>query len=306
MNLFIQGMRRSGTTILYDALVDDPEIRCFYEPLREPKETIGGGSGARDVDVFADTSALREEFRRERYPQLAIEQFNWGGPREPPLELGPELPEHCVGLLRHLLDLGAAGGSPDTLIKETRLYCKLGAVAALDPDAAVVHVVRDPRAVAASIVLGRGRRRERKLSTADAFFADRKPRKLWSSRAISERLLERDGYPAIEDPSNVERVLVTWRLTFEAARIDGRRLFGDRYLMLRNEELRSDPGGAIERVYELLGRPVPDDVAAWAERNVKPPQDVYAGDDRRWREAVERLGMQDAVEEAGYAAVLPS
>jgi hypothetical protein len=306
MNLFIQGMRRSGTTILYDALVADPEVRCFYEPLREEKKTVGGGSGARDVDAFAETSALREEFRRERYPQLAIEQFNWGGPREPPLELEPELPEHCGGLLRHLLDLGSAGGSPDTLIKETRLYCKLGAVAELDPGAAVVHVVRDPRAVAASIVLGRGRRRERKLSTPDAFFADRKPRKLWSSRAISERLLERDGYPAIEDPSNVERVLVTWRLTFEAARIDGRRLFGDRYLMLRNEELRSDPGGAIERVYELLGRPVPDDVAAWAERNVKPPQDVYAGDDRRWRETIDRLGMLDAVEEAGYAAVLPS
>jgi hypothetical protein len=306
MNLFIQGMRRSGTTILYDALVDDPQVRCFYEPLREEKETVGGGSGARDVDAFAETSALREEFRRERYPKLPVEEFNWGGPREAPLELDSELPEHCSALFRHLLELGTEGGAPDTVIKETRLYCKLGAVAELDPDAAVVHVVRDPRAVAASIVLGRGRRRERKLSSADLFFEDRKPRKLWSSRAISERLLERDGYPALANPSNVERVLATWRLTFEAARIDGRRLFGDRYLMLRNEELRSDPGGAIERVYGLLGRPVPDEVARWAESNVKPPQDVYAGDDPRWREAIERLGMADAVEEAGYAAVLPS
>lgn len=305
MNLWIQGMRRSGTTILYDALIADPEVRCFYEPLREEKESVGGGSGAREGDAFGETSALREEFRRERYPELAIEQFNWGGPREPALELEPTLPEHCSALLRHLLELGAAGG-PDTLIKETRLYCKLAAVAELDPDAALVHVVRDPRAVAASIVLGRERRRERKLKTPDLFFADRKPRKLWSSRALSQRLLERDGYPAIEDPTNVERVLATWRLTFEAARIDGRRLFGDRYLMLRNEELRSDPGGAIKRVYELLGRPAPDEVAAWADRNVKPPQDVYAAGDERWREAIERLGMLDAVEEAGYAAVLPS
>jgi hypothetical protein len=306
VNLFIQGMRRSGTTILYDALTSDPAVRCFYEPLREEKVSVGGGSGARDVDAFAETSAIREEFRRERYPELAIEQFNWGGPREPPLELDPELPEHCVGLLRHMLELGAAGGSPDTLIKETRLYCKLSSVAELDADAALVHVVRDPRAVAASIVLGRGRRRERKLKTADLFFEDRKPRKLWSSRQISERLLERDGYPALADPTNVERVLVTWRLTFEAARVDGQRLFGDRYVMLRNEELRSDPGGAIERVYGLLGRPVPAEVSAWAERNVSAPQDAYAGDDPRWPEAIERLGMQDAVEDAGYAAVLPS
>ena len=49
MNVFIQGMRRSGTTILYDALLDDPELSCFYEPLREEKETVGGGSGARAV-----------------------------------------------------------------------------------------------------------------------------------------------------------------------------------------------------------------------------------------------------------------
>jgi hypothetical protein len=170
----------------------------------------------------------------------------------------------------------------------------------------VVHVVRDPRAVAASIVLGRNRRRQRKLRTADDFFADRVERKLWSSRAISERLLQRSGYPAIEDPSNVERVLMVWRLAFEAPHVEGRRLFGDRYLLMRNEELRSDPEGAIGRVYGLLGRPLPQEVASWAASNVRRPQEVYAGDDPRWRESIERLGMLDTVEEAGYAALLPS
>jgi hypothetical protein len=307
VNLFIQGMRRSGTTILYDALLDDPELSCFYEPLREEKETVGGGSGARELDVFAETRALRDEFRRARYPELPIDQFNWGGPRQPELELEHELPEHCVELLRHLFERGRdVEGTPDTAIKETRLYCKLGALHDLDPDAAVVHVVRDPRAVAASIVLGRGRRRQRKLRTADDFFADRVDRRLWSSREISERLLERTGYPALGDPSNVERVLLVWRLSFEAPHVEGRRLFGDRYVMLRNEDLRSDPAGALGSLYGLLGRPLPDPVASWAERNVRPPQEVYAGDDPRWTEAFERLGMRDAVEEAGYGRVLAS
>lgn len=305
MNLFVQGMRRSGTTILYDALLDDPELRCFYEPLREEKVSVGGGSGARDVDAFADTSAIREEFRRARYPELAIEQFNWGGPREPALELEPELPEHCLELLRYLLERGRAE-APDTAIKETRVYCKVPVLHELDPSGVLVHVVRDPRAVAASIVLGRGRRRQRKLRTADDFFADRAERKLWSSRAISERLLERSGYPALKDPSNVERVLTVWRITFEAARIEGTRLFGDRYLLLRNEDLRSDPAGALARAYAVLGRPVPEPVTAWAAANVRGPQEVYAGDDPRWRASIERLGMVDAVDEAGYAGLLPS
>lgn len=306
MNLFVQGMRRSGTTILYDALLDDPELACFYEPLREEKVSVGGGSGARDVDAFAETSALRERFRRERYPGLAVEQFNWGGPREAALELEPELPEHCVELLRFLLELGRERGMPDTLIKETRLYCKVPVLHDLDPAGAMVHVVRDPRAVAASIVLGRNRRRQRKLRTADDFFDDRVDRKLWSSRDISARLLERSGFPAVGDPSNVERVLTVWRITFEAARIEGMRLFGDRYLLLRNEDLRSDPAAAIGRLYAILGRPVPEEVASWAAANVRPPQDVYVGDDPRWRASIERLGMLDAVEEAGYAELLPS
>jgi hypothetical protein len=304
--LFIQGMRRSGTTILYDALLDDQELSCFYEPLREEKETVGGGSGTRDVDVFAETRAIRDRFRRERYADLPIDAFNWGGPREPALELDLDLPEHCVDLLRHLIDLGDVAETTDTVIKETRLYLKLAELHRLDPEAALVHVVRDPRAVAASIVLGRNRRRERKLRTPDDFFADRVDRKLWSSHEISERLMERSSYPAIGDPSNAERVLLVWRLTFEAARVDGQRLFGDRYLLLRNEDLRTDPAGSIERVYGLLDRPVPGQVASWTSANVRAPQEAYAGGDPRWREAIERLGMADAVEEAGYGEVLAS
>jgi hypothetical protein len=306
LNLFIQGMRRSGTTILYDALLDDPELSCFYEPLREEKETVGGGSGARDQDVFAETRAIRDQFRRERYPDLPIDAFNWGGPREPALELDPELPEHCLDLLRHLIELGDAAGTADTVIKETRLYLKVAVLHRLDPEGALVHVVRDPRAVTASIVLGRNRRRQRKLRTPDDFFADRVDRKLWSSREISARLVERSGFPAIGDPSNAQRVLLVWRLTFEAARVDGLRLFGDRYLLLRNEDLRTDPAGSIERIYRMLDRPVPEQVASWARANVRPPQEPYAARDPRWRDAVERLGMADAVEEAGYGEVLAS
>jgi hypothetical protein len=55
MTILIQGMRRSGTTILYDAMLEDPDLHCFYEPLRENTETPGGGSNARETDPFAET-----------------------------------------------------------------------------------------------------------------------------------------------------------------------------------------------------------------------------------------------------------
>lgn len=299
MNLFIQGMRRSGTTILYDALLEDPELHCFYEPFREEKVTVGGGSGARDVDAFAETRALRHRFREQSFPQLEIEQFNWGGPRAPSLELETELPEHCLAFLRHLLDL-----APQVAVKETRMYCKVPVLAELDAGAAFVHVVRDPRAVTASILLGRGQRRARRLGTPDAFFGDRKQRKLWSSYEISERLLERPEYSHVMDPENFLRVLIVWKLSFEQARRDGLRHFGERYVLLRNEDLRADPGSTVEALYRVLGRPVPEGVAAWAQRNVRPPGELFAADDPRWAEAFERLGMEEALREAGYGELI--
>jgi hypothetical protein len=295
VNLFVSGMRRSGTTILYDALLADPGLTCFYEPLREQKVTVGGGSGARETDPMEETRALREDFARRRYPDVAIAEFNWGGPRDPDRELDGDLPDHCLEFLRELL---ATPG--DVAIKETRFYCKVPVLAQLDPEAVFVHVARDPRAVAASIVLGRGRKRLRKLKTPDGFFAERSERRLWSQRRISELLLERPEYDHVEDPTDVVRVLMTWKLTLEATRTDGRRLFGDRYVMVRNEDLRADPAGALERIYDALGREVPEAVAAWADENVASEQDIYAADDPRWREAFELIGLGDALAASGY------
>lgn len=292
-------MRRSGTTILYDALLEDPELRCFYEPLREEKKTVGGGSGARETDAFAETRELRAALQRERFPELPLEEFNWGGPRTPALEVEPGLPEHCRELLRHLLGL-----APAVAIKETRFYDKLAELAELDPDAALAHVVRDPRAVTASIILGRGRRREKHFPTVGRFFADAKKRRLWSSYEISERLLARPGAPQLEDPTSVDRVLLVWKHTFESTFGDGREHFGDRYRLLRNEDLRADPAAALEPLYAAMGRSLPVEVETWAHEKVRPPEEAYAATDRRWLEAFRRLEMEEAVASAGYPQLL--
>jgi hypothetical protein len=294
MNVFIQGMRRSGTTILYDALLADPELRCFYEPLREQDVTEGGGSGAREGDAFGETRALREEFQREHYPNVPIEEFNWGGPRDPAVEIDDRLPEHAREFLRYLIGL-----APAVAIKETRLYCKVKDVAELDPGAAFVHVVRDPRAVAASIILGRRRKRIQTYESPADIFKERTDRKLWSSRAISQALLEREGRGG-ETPSDVERILMVWKLAVEDAYADGKRLFGDRYLLLRNENLRTDTVGALDSLYRVLGRETPAPVREWAAGKVRGAEDVYASDEPGWNEHFARLEMRPALEAAGY------
>jgi hypothetical protein len=299
MNLFVVGLRRSGTTIVHDALLEDPELTCFYEPLREDDETFGGGSGAREEDAFASTREARERFRAERYPELHAELFNWGGPRDPVLELEPELPAHVRDLLLHLL-----GSNGDVAIKETRLHHKLGAIAELDPDAAVVHVVRDPRGVAASMLLGR-RRRTDIYPDAETFFTARTGRGLWSSRRISEELIARRR--SLDLPADIPdflRPLLLWKSAFETTSGDGERLFADRYAMIRLEDLRADPSRELGRIYTLIGRPLPDAVGRWLDQNIERQTRIRYAEDPRWAKAATLIGMEEELRRAGYAGIL--
>jgi hypothetical protein len=298
VNLFLLGLRRSGTTIVHDALLEDPGLCCLYEPLREDAETIGGGSGAREEDAFAATRELRERFRTERYPHLQPADFNWGGPRAPELELEPDLPAHVAELLAYLL-----AQAPAVAIKETRLHHKLGALAEIDPEAAVVHVLRDPRAMTASMLLGR-RRRTDLYPDAEAFFSVRTDRRLWSSRRLSEAVIERRRELALPaDLPDFLRPLLVWKFAVEATEADGAARFGDRFSRLRLEDLRSDPRAELGRVYGLLGRPAPEPVVEWASRKIEPEAPVHLEADPRWGRAARLLGMEEQLRRAGYAEV---
>ena len=176
------------------------------------------------------------------------------------------------------------------MIKETRFYDKLEAVRGIAPeDSVLIHVVRDPRAVAASMMMGKSR--SRSYATADEFFAEREKRKLWSSRQLSRILLRSPEYSHMRKPANFERILLVWKHTFESTWQNGRVLFGDRYVLLRNEELRADPVAAIARVYAAAGRPTPPEVAEWARGKVKDPEVPFAANDPRWSEAFAKLDM---------------
>lgn len=298
MSLFVLGLRRSGTTILYDALREDRDLTCFYEPLREQEPTIGGGSGARDEDVFARTRERRDAFIAERYPDLQAELFNWGGPRAPELELEAELPAFVSEFLASLLD-----SAPDVAIKETRLHHKLGEIAKLDPRATVVHLTRDPRAVTASMLLGR-RRRTDIYPDADTFFTARTGRRLWSSRRISEAAST--SLRSLELPKDLPdflRPLIVWKLAFQTTDGDGRRLFGDRYLLVRLEDLRTDPGAELERIYRASDRSTPPEVTEWATQNIRREAHVHLAEDPRWARAIALLEMQPELERAGYGEI---
>lgn len=293
--VFIQGMRRSGTTILFDLLYEDPSLTCFYEPLAAGRPSYGGGSGLRDIDFFAGLRELRKDFAAD-HPELEdVSHLNYGAPRDWRLEFERDLPEVIRAYLRFLFAQGDA-----VAIKCTRMARKLPALADIAPRSRLLHVVRDPRAVTVSYLFGHGHRRREELSDPVRFFGDAGDWSQWSSHAFSEYLLA-----GIDLPSPVrdfERILLVWRDAIEETLRGAQEAFGERAMLVRHEDLRARPVATIGSVYDFLGRPLPPAVARLAAEAVRADQEIVAPDDRRWAEAYDRLGMRDTVRAAGYPA----
>jgi hypothetical protein len=288
MNVFIQGMRRSGTTILFDLFVEDGSFECWYEPLAAAdRKAVGGGSGARGEDYFEKVRQGRAAFLA-LHPEIGDTRLlNYGAPRDHRLELEPDAPGFVRDYIRFM-----AMQREDTLIKFTRMYCKIPLLAEIDPRACLIHVVRDPRAVTASYLFGRDRRNERIYGDPDAFFGRTSSYTAWSSGPLSDAILESSDYRHLGGCEDFMRILLIWAYTFRATREAGRRAFGERYLLLRLEDLQVDPAAALARLYGFLDRPVPGQVANWARRAIRAPEPPFAADDPRWHDAFRRLGIE--------------
>ena len=302
MKLFIQGMRRSGTTILFDTLAEDPEFDIYYEPFAAARNpAIGGGSGARQVDYFEKIRACRAAFQQQ-YPQTIAEDYlNYGAPRDALLEFEPDLPPPCRGYVRYMIDQ-----RPHTVIKFTRLYTKVAALAEIEPQAKFIHLVRDPRAVTASYLFGKGRRNAREFSTESACFDRTTTRTAWSSFPLSEHILSLPEYRRFAGCEDFFRVMLIWAFTFRTTRQGGLAAFGQNYRLVRHEDLQRDPAAAIHAIYQFLERPLPPRVRDWAQANIRPGGEFFAAANPRWRHAIDRLNLAPEMEAAGYPVDAPS
>ena len=107
-------------------------------------------------------------------------------------------------------------------------------------------------------------------------------------------------YAHLRRPTDVERILLVWRHTFESTWSDGRRLFGDRYRLLKNEELRADPERALRAAYATIGREAPEQVLSWAAEAVRRGSEPYEANSDAWPVAFGRVGLRGTLERAGY------
>lgn len=300
MQLLAQGMRRSGTTSVFDLFWDAPGTVCFYEPLAQMhRAAYGGGSGERDTDLFAPVRAARQRFVRQPGVEASFDDLNVGAPTNPAQEMEPEGPGALEDYLRFL----GRQGAPDVVMKFTRLAAKVPVAHRALPEARLLHIVRDPRRVAVSHLFGRGHRRAHRYPTLDDFFEGRTRKLPWSATALSDALMERHPSKARVNPSDLERLFLLWGFNFRNTHRTGRQLFGDRYWLLRHEDLASNPRETVRRLFTWLGRDVPPAALQWSEARLTPPKAVFAPADSRWHHLVDRLGLEQEVIEAGYPEI---
>jgi len=296
MNVFIQGMRRSGTTILFDIFWEDGNFDCYYEPLAAAnKEALGGGSGVHSVDYFDKIRDCRKTFML-RYQQLEnVDLLNYGAPRLPILEFESDVPDYVREYIKFMISQ-----SEHTLIKFTRIYCKVRVLWEIDPEAKFIHIVRDPRAVTASYLFGKGQRNKDRYPNEKIFFKKRSNYSAWSSFPFSEYILGTPEYSHLKKCEDFLRILVIWKYNFKKTHEVGKNLFGKNYLLLRHEDLLCDTRNTLKSIYDFIEMPLPLNVLNWALEKVNSRSNLFAPDNPLWGKAFKKLNMDEELSISGY------
>lgn len=295
--VFMQGMRRSGTTIAFDCFLEDKRINCQYEPLRENRTTPGGGSGAHTIDFMDEITKDRVKFNAISSLNLDMDEFNYGAPRDGRLEYSQEFSEPIASYLRFILDK-----SDNTLIKCTRFMEKAASLKKIAPEASFIHVVRNPMLVANSFLFGKGRKNEHKFEDHNIYFERRSTKTAWSSYLLSNIILEKPEYRNLANNiSDLERVLLLWAYNFKVTHEQGQKVFGNKYLLVRHEDLLFKQKETLEKMYTHIQLSPCSEVLKWANNNIRANKLKYFHpEDERWSKSFKRLDMEKQLIEAGY------
>ena len=298
--VFGQGMRRSGTTILFDLFWGDGRWTCWYEPLNRAKAKAGGGSRARDEDYSAPVRELRERLVGTLPGVTDPQDFNWGAPDHSERELVPGWPDHVRAYVRAMADSG-----PDVFVKFTRASHKLPELAAIRPDAYVLHLVRDPRAVATSHLFRSHPQFKERILAEGSFFTMASDFNQWKTEAMAAHLVAtRPEYARFADERAYGRCMMVWKELYVRTRDDARTHFPGRHVLAWHDDICADPWGTLRGLYAAWGWTPRLRQRWWALRNVRPARPWHDPDNPAWERAMDLLELHPLVEEARAASPL--
>lgn len=240
---FLVGEMRSGTSWLSKTLDTHPEVFCKGEGT-----FFGRDQATEEIPVYDAPSpslhnalAGNESFRV--WHSLLWNGWTHGEPEE-------DLDTLVRATVDHYLDRNSIASGKRIVGDKSPLHTDyVDEIHDFYPEAKVIHIVRDGRDVAVSLMNHFWR-----MSRDQGGIFDLKP----------EELLKRDAYLA--DPQNflksgesifteerLRQMAVRWSRRVKKASAEGSSLFGHAYHQLRYEDLLRDPEKHLETIFDLLG-----------------------------------------------------
>ncbi len=295
--VFLIGMPRSGTTLLFSVLAAHPELAWFSQYLeRAPgRPAVAALSRVVDRAPALRKSVDRHGERRSRIGKLRI------APDE-----AYAVWERCCGeRFRYDYLLGARASAAerscarDIVAKVMRYQGKprfaakitgparIGYLSSIFDDARFVHIVRDGRAVVDSLM-------------RVPFWKDshRMREPAWSGGLSDDAL----GEWRARGESAPELAAMQWRAVLETAREEAAAIEPERYTEVRYEDFVSDPHDVLDQITEFCDLPRKRGPHAFIDERVE-----IRNLNDRWREGpnaaeIERLSalLEEPLREHGY------
>ena len=227
--VFIIGSGRSGTTILYNLLALHPQL-CWFSNLTDKFPRLPQLSIVhRVLDMPVVAGSMRREFVRRTRPSLRPGEgdniYHYCGfddkTKMTKEDLTAEMQRKFTGVIKNYLQ---ATGKERFLNKQTANTQRIQVIDKMFPDAFYIHIIRDGRAVANSLL---------HVDWWDDIVV------WWLGYGPS------DWASMGKEP--IELCGLHWQRDVQEI-LENRHLFEDRYLELRYEELVEDTHGIMKRL----------------------------------------------------------
>ncbi|HEY3303575.1 MAG TPA: sulfotransferase domain-containing protein [Candidatus Binatia bacterium] len=273
MKILVVGIARSGTSFLGEIFGQNPTMAYLYEPfwgntIIKQKQFLWLTEG----DDQPDSERLLREVFNGRFDELE---------RQQPQPRNHNFTSRREEVTRYLRGRSITN-STDVVVKEIRLNIQLRwVVKVMGSDLRIVHLIRDPRGVVASFLLPMKERANRsgveqvlrlssifsRTTAANTMYSDWG----WNRAPELQRFApEFQDYGRLLDTGSPhQRVAARWALMTGHAISDTAKIPARQYYRVRYEDLCRDPVGVCGRIYEFLGKAVPQGVTDWLLKNTQ-------------------------------------
>ena len=282
--VLIAGLKRSGTTILWETLRQDTASHCLDEPFHP---SLWAGRRENGKNTWAELGAA---WNREDYAARADLS-----PIQPPDELQARSTDAQRRYMADLLSL-----SDRTVIDEVRIWNRLPELLPSDGQKTVIHLVRQPENWVTGHMIPLAKRKKGLAgSLSDAsFFRRAGGFNNWRYEDIFNDAIARD-HPMwspvsmtvgelARQPAYVKLLAFWWASNL----VLHRRLAawsGGTVLTVTMAEFANDPGGVVARIHEAAGWAMPETPFDFGQ--VRPARASFKAGSGRWHDAFARLGI---------------